>query len=75
MVDKVCCHSNTAVGMLASYSVLPRAIQSDDLYIFEVLRSLVSVITEKLPLFSSLPKLRLVHVFILIFLNLKNVEV
>ena len=51
--DKVCCHSNTAVAMLASCSVLPRAIQSVDLYIFEVLQSLASVITEKLPLFFT----------------------
>lgn len=53
MADKVCCHGNTAVSMLASYSVLPRAIWSVDLYIFEVLQSLVSVITEKLPLFFT----------------------
>lgn len=46
MAGKVCCHGNTAVAMLASYSVLPRAIQSVDLYIFEVLQSLASVITE-----------------------------
>lgn len=53
MADEVCCYGNTAVAMLASYSVLPREIQSVDLYIFEVLQSLASVITEKLPPFFT----------------------
>lgn len=74
MADKVCCHGNTAVAMLTSYSILPRAIQSVDLYIFEVLQSLGSVITEKLPLFfaAAIEISSCIHLCIFKF---KNVEV
>lgn len=49
--NHACCHGKSTVAMLASYSILPRAILSIVLYISELLQSLVSVITEKLLIF------------------------
>lgn len=74
MADKVCCHGNSAVAMLSSYSVLPRAIQSADLYILEVLQSLASVITEKLPL-SFTAEIEICSCIHLHIFNLNDVEV
>lgn len=74
MADKVCCHGNSAVAMLSSYSILPRAIQRPDLYILEVLQSLASVIAEKLPLFFT-AEIEISSCIHLHIFNLNDVEV
>lgn len=74
VADKVCCHSNSAVAMLSSYSTLPKAIQSLHLYILEVLQSLASVITEKLPLFFT-AEIEISSCIHLHIYNLNDVEV
>lgn len=74
MADKVCCHGNSAVAMLSSYSILPRAIQRPDLYILEVLQSLASVIAEKLPLFFT-AEIEIGSCIHLHIFNLNDVEV